>query len=119
MAEGFANHYGSDVLTAKSAGLSPIPQVAPDTVRSMQELGIDISKHVPQYYDPLEAMQYDVVVNMSGFNLPGPRPRQVIEWNVKDPYMCPLDVYRTTRTDLEQRIMRLILELRKRLKMAV
>ncbi len=119
MAEWLANHYGSDVLVAASAGVAPIPQIAPDTVRAMDELNIDVSSHVPSIYDPMEAMKYDVVVNMSGFRLPGPQPRQLIEWHVKDPYRQPMEVYRATRTDLEQRVMRLILELRKRLKMAV
>jgi protein-tyrosine-phosphatase len=82
----------------------------------MQELNVDVSAHVPQPYDPREAQRYDLVVNMSGIRLPGPPPRQVIEWNVVDPYRCPLDVYRSTRADLEQRVMRLILELRKRSK---
>ncbi|MEP6716526.1 MAG: hypothetical protein ABJC09_13230, partial [Terriglobia bacterium] len=32
MAEGLANHYGSDVLIATSAGLSPVTMVMPETV---------------------------------------------------------------------------------------
>jgi arsenate reductase (thioredoxin) len=119
MAEGFANHYGADVLTATSAGLAPIPQIPADTIRAMAELNVDVTTHVPRRYDPLEVLEYDLVVNMSGFRLPGPRPKQVVEWDVKDPYGAPIDVYRVTRGDLEQRVMRLILELRKRLKLAV
>jgi arsenate reductase len=119
MAEGFANHYGSDVLVASSAGLAPIPQIAPDTIRAMTELNVDVTGHIPKRYDPLHATEYDIVVNMSGFRLPGPKPKQVIEWIVKDPYGQPMDVYRATRTEVEQRVMRLILELRKHLKLAV
>jgi protein-tyrosine-phosphatase len=119
MAEGFANHYGADVLVASSAGLAPIPEVPVETVSAMAELNVDIGSHVPRPYDPLDAMKYDLVVNMSGYKLPGPKVAQVIEWNVKDPYRQPLDVYRAARTDLEQRVMRLILEVRKHLKLAV
>jgi arsenate reductase (thioredoxin) len=114
MAEAFANHYGRDVLIASSAGLSPIPQIPPETVLVMQELNIDASKHIPRRYDPIEAMTYDLVVNMSGFRLPGPPPRNVIEWSVADPFRASLDVYRASRSNLEQRVMRLILNLRKR-----
>ncbi len=32
MAEGFANLYGSDVLRASSAGLSPVERIVADTV---------------------------------------------------------------------------------------
>ncbi|MDE3197028.1 MAG: arsenate reductase ArsC, partial [Acidobacteriota bacterium] len=49
MAEGFANHYGGDVLIATSSGISPVPAVIPETVAIMGELGIDISRHVPSW----------------------------------------------------------------------
>jgi arsenate reductase (thioredoxin) len=118
MAEGFANHYGSDVLRAVSAGLAPIQKIPPDTVEAMSELDVDVSRHVPRRYDPFEAVECDVVVNMAGFKLPGPPPREVIEWAVQDPYLASIEAYRTVRDDLEQRVMRLILDLRKRAKQA-
>jgi arsenate reductase len=113
MAAGFANHYGSDVLHAASAGLAPTQGVAPHTVFTMMEKNINVSGHVPERYEPFEAVQYDIVVNMTGFRLPGPAPTGLLEWKVPDPYGRPIEVYRTVRDDLEQRVMRLILELRK------
>ncbi len=119
MAEGFANHYGGDVLIAASAGLAPIPTIPPLTVLAMEEMNVDISNHVPRPYDPVAASAYDIVVNMSGFKLPGPPPKEVIEWKVNDPHRAPLEVYRAVRSDLEQRVMRLILDLRKQAKRPV
>jgi arsenate reductase len=116
MAEAFANHYGGDVLTAFSSGLAPTPGVARNTVRAMQEMNVDVSSHVPRLYNPAEAVECDIVVNMAGYILPGPPPKQVIEWDVNDPYGAPLDTFRTVRNDLEQRVMRLILDLRRRTK---
>jgi arsenate reductase len=113
MAEGFANTYGKDVLVAASAGLSPVVSVVPETVFIMNECGVDVSGHVPRLYDPTQAYLYDVVVNMSGYRLPGKPPRQVLEWNVKDPYQQSPDVYRKVRADIEQRVMDLVLRLRK------
>jgi arsenate reductase len=114
MAEGFANHYGSDVLIATSAGLSPILAIPPFTVEAMREKNIDVSAHVPKRYDPFTVDDYDIIINMAGFRLPGPTPRELIEWQVNDPYTASPAVYRTVRDDLEQRVMRLILDLRKR-----
>jgi len=114
MAEGFANLYGSDVLKASSAGLAPTPSVMPETVEVMAEMNVDISRHVPSRYDLLTIVNYDVVVNMAGFRLPGPAPKELIEWQVQDPYKSRIDVYRAVRSDLEQRVMRLILDLRRR-----
>ena len=51
---------------------------------------------------------YDLVINMAGFRLPGPAPKELIEWQVHDPYGSPMEVYRAVRSDLEQRVMRLI-----------
>ncbi|MES1258195.1 MAG: arsenate reductase ArsC [Acidobacteriota bacterium] len=113
MAEGFANKYGGDVLVARSSGLSPVLSVIPETVAIMEELNIDISKHVPMPYDPLLAGQYDFVINMSGFRLPGKPPKELLEWKVTDPYMNSAEVYRKVRADIEDRVMQLILRLRR------
>jgi arsenate reductase (thioredoxin) len=86
MAEGFANHYGSDVLQAFSAGPAPTQGLALPTVAAMKEKNIDMSRHVPELYDPGDAIRCDLVVNMSGYALPGPRPQNLVEWTVKDPY---------------------------------
>ena len=113
MAEGFANHYGKDVLVATSAGLSPMPGIVKSTVAAMAEVGVDISSHIPSWYEPALAAKYDIVVNMSGFRLPGKPPKQVVEWKVEDPYMKPQAVYRRVRADIEQKVMQLILGLRR------
>jgi arsenate reductase (thioredoxin) len=114
MAEGFANHYGGDVLIASSAGLSPTPAIPFATVTAMSEKNIDMSNHVPSLYEPEAAVDYDLVVNMAGFKLPGPpAPKKLVEWEVNDPYGDSAEVYRAVRDDLEHRVMRLILDLRR------
>jgi arsenate reductase len=114
MAEAFANHYGGDVLTAVSSGLAPTRGIVRDTVRTMEEMDVDVSNHKPRLYSPFEAAECDIVVNMSGYALPGPPPKELIEWQVVDPIGAPMETYRAVRNDLEQRVMLLILDLRKR-----
>jgi arsenate reductase len=116
MAEGFANHYGSDVLRASSAGLSPVLNIVPETDAAMMDRNVDVSKHVPRPYDPRETGFTDIVVNMAGFRLPGPVPKELIEWDVSDPFGASMTVFRAVRDDLEQRVMNLILNLRRRSK---
>jgi arsenate reductase (thioredoxin) len=118
MAEGFANLYGSDVLTAASAGLAPLQAIPQETVDVMGEINVDVSRHVPRRFDPFEAVDCDIVVNMAGFKLPGPELKELIEWQVKDPYMASAEAYRAVRDDLETRVMRLILDLRRQAKKA-
>lgn len=112
MAEAFANSYGSDVLVATSAGLAPVVSVVPETVAIMREVDVDVSRHVPMPYNPRLAGNYDIVVNMSGYRLPGKPPAEVLEWTVKDPYQNKPEVYRKVRDDIEERVTGLILRLR-------
>jgi arsenate reductase len=112
MAEGFANHYGSDVLVATSAGLSPVQFIAPETVAIMREVNVDVSGHVPSWYEPRAAENYDIVVNISGMKLPGKVPGELIEWKIDDPYRQKPEVYRRVRGDLENKVMQLVLRLR-------
>ena len=113
MAAGFANHYGGDVLKASSAGLSPIDKIPSETVAVMEELNIDVSSHVPSQYDPFESVNFDLIINMAGFRLPGAEPKEAIDWVVPDPYRRPVAAYRLIRDELEHRVMRLILDLRR------
>lgn len=113
MAEAFANRYGSDVLRATSAGLSPTPAIVPPTIAAMKEKNIDVSMHVPRLYDPLKARECDLVVNLSGYDLPGAPILRSVEWDVADPYGGTPALFRKVRDELEHRVMRLILDLRK------
>jgi arsenate reductase len=116
MAEGFARLYGGDVLTASSAGLAPVLRIVPETVKAMMERNVDVSQHVPRPYDPRETTVTDIVVNMAGYKLPGPKPKELIEWEVKDPYGQPMKNYFAARDEIEKKVMGLILELRRRAK---
>ena len=116
MAEAFANHYGRDVLIAASAGLAPLTGALPETRAIMEEVNVDISKHEPKEYEPSSAAQYDVVVNMSGYELPGKPPKETLEWDVADPFQRGPEAYRNARADVERRVMQLILKMRRKKK---
>ena len=61
MAEAFVRKYAGDHFNVFSAGLEP-GTVNPYTVRVMDEIGIDISDHVPQAIDDLHDMGFDRIV---------------------------------------------------------
>jgi arsenate reductase (thioredoxin) len=65
MAEGFANHYGADLLEASSAGISP-QGINPLTIRVMDESGVDISA---QRSDPINMDHFnnaDLIITLCG-----------------------------------------------------
>ncbi len=113
MAEGFANCYGSDVLRAESYGLAPVPHVPRTGILAMKEKNIDISNHFSRRYDPVKGRLADVVINMSDYPLPGVQPANLLEWKIVDPYGQSIEAFRKTRDVLEQKVMSLILQLRR------
>ena len=113
MAEGFARAYGSDVMIAASAGLSPASVVAGDTRRAMLEKGIDIKDHFPKSMRNLGRAQFDLYINMSGFDIPEAPADKTRMWDVEDPVYLKYEEHCGVRDEIEKLVMALVLELRK------
>ncbi|MBI1898261.1 MAG: low molecular weight phosphatase family protein [Acidobacteria bacterium] len=111
MAEAFARHYGSDVMAASSAGLSPALNCTPQIRTVMAEKNVDVGNHLPRALDEVDLGNIDLIVNMSGFRLPSPGVR-VIDWKVEDPIGASDEVYRRVRDDIESKVIQLVLRLR-------
>ena len=112
MAEGFAAHYGSDVLAAESAGLAPAGIVVDETIRAMAEKNIDISAQYSKALRTDDANRFDLVVNMSGYDLPAGVRAPVREWDVADPIGESDEIYAHVRDQIERLVKSLIQELR-------
>ena len=113
MAEAFARAYGSDVLTAYSAGLSPAAIVAPLTRQVLTEKNVACEGQVPKALEAFAGERFEVVVNLSGEPLPATvATNHVIEWQVRDPIGKSETLYRKVAAQIEALVMRLILELR-------
>jgi protein-tyrosine-phosphatase len=116
MAEALARAYGSDVIDAHSAGLSPAMMIAPLTKQILEERNIGMEGHFPKGVDMMAREKYDVIINMSGQNLQGPSralsSSRVVDWRVPDPIGRTLEVYRSVAAQIEGLVMALILELR-------
>jgi len=112
MAEAFARAYGADVLQPYSAGLMPGSMVAPLARMVMSEKNIDLGDQFPKPFDMMPLERFEIVVNLSGYPLPKPAPGRVVEWKVADPIGGNDKAYRKARDEIENLVMRLILELR-------
>jgi arsenate reductase (thioredoxin) len=113
MAEGFARTYGTDVLSAQSAGLAPAMAVAPLTHDVMLEKNIDLGDSYPKQLEHVEGT-VDLIVNMSGHDLPVPAGAQVEVWDISDPIGESEEIFRQVRDEIEQRVLQLIERLRSR-----
>jgi len=112
MAEGFAAHYGGDVLMAESAGLVPAGVVVDETVRSMAEKNIDISGQYSKALRIDQSSDYDLIVNMSGFSLPEAVRASTVAWIVPDPIGQSDQVYARVRDQIEGLVLQLISDFR-------
>src|SRR5437762_5142611 len=114
MAEGFARTYGSDVMVPASAGLPPASRIAPDTIRAMLEKNIDVRDHFPKSIRHLsKAAEFDLIVNMSGYFLPGAINARIVDWVVPDPVSMDYASHCKVREQIELSVMDLILALRR------
>jgi arsenate reductase len=112
MAEAMARKYGSDVLEASSAGLSPAMSNTPFTRTVLTEKNIDLGDHLPQRFRDEDPKSFDLIVNMSGSPLPRNLGVPVEDWKVDDPMGKDEDEFRKTRETIEMLVMRLILRAR-------
>jgi arsenate reductase len=111
MAEAFARAYGADAIIPSSAGVSPAAIIAPLTRKVLSEKNIPIGDQYPKGMEMAMREPFDVVVNMSGLPV-AMGAQRVVNWRVQDPIGHNEDVYRQVAVQIEELVMRLILELR-------
>ena len=113
MAEGYARTYGRDVMVPVSAGLAPAASVSPLTVKVMKEKNIDLEGAVPKGIDEvLKDGPADLIVNITCRTLPFGVSVPVEDWRVRDPMGEKESVFREVASDIENRVMRLVLSMR-------
>ena len=118
MAEAFARAYGSDILVAHSAGMAPAGVVAPLTRLMLGEKNIPSEGQFPKGLDSFSGQPFEIVVNLSGDPLQralramGIPASRVVDWRVRDPIGQSEEVYRDVAAEIENLVVRLILELR-------
>ncbi len=111
MAEVFAKAYGGDIVDAVSAGISPAPDIAAMTKRTLAEKNFSIEGHFPKGLETMMHAPADLIVNMSGLPL-AVKSGRTLTWQVQDPIGQNETVFRRVADEIEQLVMRLILELR-------
>ena len=65
MAEAMARKYGSDVLSASSAGVAAAGSGSSTTRQMLSELNIESREHVPRRLTDIDLNRFDLIVNIS------------------------------------------------------
>lgn len=112
MAEGFAKHFGADVMEVQSAGLMPIDAVPAQTQQVMLEKHVPTEGQYPKGVELFRHAEFDLVINMSGTFLPRNLREKERIWTVSDPYGSTDEAYREVRDEIADRVADLIADLR-------
>ena len=105
MAAGFARELSGRRVEMFSGGSDPADQVNPVAVEVMNEVGIDISGHVPRRFTDDLLASVDVVVTMGcGDTCPFIPGKTYVDWPLDDPKGQPLEVVRRIRDEIRSRV---------------
>jgi len=105
MAEAFARILGGGAVEAYSAGSRPSGSVNPAAIKTMSELGYDLSTHESKSLDELPQVTFDFVATMGcGDACPMVRARQRADWSIPDPKHLPADEFRVVRDMIRDKV---------------
>jgi protein-tyrosine-phosphatase len=112
MAAGWLTELAGDRIDVRSAGSEPADQLNPVAVDAMREVGIDIAGNEPKLLTVDAVEQADVVITMGcGDTCPIFPGKRYEDWDLTDPAGQPIEVVRTIRAEIEQRVDALTKEL--------
>jgi arsenate reductase len=109
MAAGFMRHLAGDRIEVRSGGSEPAEHVNPVAVEAMREVGIDITGLAPRRWTAEEFATTDVVVTMGcGDTCPYVPGTRYEDWPLDDPAGRGIEMVRSVRDEIEQRVRWLI-----------
>jgi protein-tyrosine-phosphatase len=114
MAESFLRRLAQGAVEAESAGTMPSERVSPVVVEVMKEKGVDISQNRPKLLTPEMAERADRVVTM-GCSVERTCPAIFVpseDWGLEDPEGRPIGEVRQIRDEIEEKVKRLLAELK-------
>jgi protein-tyrosine-phosphatase len=112
MARGWFDHLASGRAVAWSGGSEPADEVNASAVAAMAEVGVDISRELPQRWTDEIVRVADVVVTMGcGDDCPFHPGTRHEDWELDDPAGLGLEAVRPIRDEIKARVERLLEEL--------
>ena len=111
MADGFAQVLGEGKIESYSAGSRPSGKVNPSAIKTMQEVGIDISGSQSKGFLDLGIKEFDYVITMGCQDTcPFVPARKHIDWQIEDPKGKGEKFFRKIRDLIKEKVDLLIRE---------
>jgi len=99
-------------VEVRSAGSAPGNEINPAAVVVLAEWGIDIAGRSPRVLSTDEVRAADVVITMGcGDACPVLPGKRYLDWELTDPAGKDLDIVRSVRNEIDQRVRTLLAEL--------
>lgn len=112
MAAAFARELSDGRVDILSGGSEPADSVNPMAVDVMAEIGIDISRFVPQKFNDDLLNAVDVVVTMGcGDTCPYIPGKRYLDWSLDDPKGRPIEDVRRIRDEIRDQVADLLNQL--------
>lgn len=109
MSEAIANHFFSDKIDAESAGSKPSGKVHPNTIKVLEELGIDTSSLHSNGFNDVKEKIYDYIITMGCKDAcPFYPAKASLEWDLPDIKNGPIEEIRKLTDEIKTRIEDLI-----------
>ena len=111
MAAALLTHYAGDEVVVRSAGTAPADTINPTVVTAMREIGIDLNSNqaTPKVLTDATVAASDIVITMGcGDSCPFYPGTRYEDWKLDDPAGQPLDVVRTIRDEIDNRVRALL-----------
>jgi arsenate reductase len=109
MAQAFAKICGGKDVEAYSAGSRPSGKINPRAIRSMSEIGYDLSKHESKSLSEIPNITFDFVVTMGcGDACPWVPAKYRIDWQIPDPREMEPAEFNQVRDLIAQKVKELI-----------
>ncbi|MBT9148982.1 MAG: Glutaredoxin arsenate reductase [Dehalococcoidia bacterium] len=109
IAEAFARIHNTAGLEIWSAGSKPSGKVNSLAIKSMQEVGYDLTKHDSKSLNDIPKVTFDIVITMGcGETCPFVSAKQREDWDIPDPKNYSLEQFREIRNLIESKVKNLL-----------
>lgn len=112
IAEGLLNMHGSENIDAHSAGSTPSGQVNPKAIKTMAEVGYDLSSHFSKSLEEVPDVEYEWAITMGcGDYCPQIKAKNREDWQLPNPADFPESEFGKLREKIEAKVEELISKL--------
>jgi len=105
MAEAFARIHGDHKIEAYSAGSRPSGKINPKAIRTMKEIGYDLSTHRSKSLSEIPDIEFDFVATMGCCDeCPFVRATRREDWDIPDPKDLSPEEFRGVRDLIKTKV---------------